>query len=73
MVLSKPTIRHNNQKANLVISNVKKDLSALQQECIENNNISSQNLVRKGLHLNPKVSSRLALNFLKYIKTFEGQ
>ena len=66
MVLSKPTIRHNNQKANLVINNVKKDLQQLlQRECIENINISSQNLVRKGLHLNPKVTSRLALNFLK--------
>ena len=35
-------------KANLTIRNVNKHLSALQSECIENNNISSQYLGQKG-------------------------
>ena len=53
------------RKANLTIRNVNKHLSALQSECIENDNISSQHLRRKGLHLNAKGKSRLALNFMK--------
>ena len=68
IVLSKPIIRHDNGKANLTICNVNKHLSALQSECIENDNISSQRLGRKGLHLNPKGKGRLALNFMKQIR-----
>ena len=70
IVLSKPIIRHDNGKANLAIRNVNKPLSALQSECIENDNISSQHLVQKGLHLNPKGKARLALNFMKQIRKF---
>ena len=70
IVLSKPIIRHDNGKANLTIRNVNKHLSALQLECIENDNISSQHLGRKGLHLNPKGKGRLALNFMKQIRKF---
>ena len=70
IVLSKPIIRHDNGKANLTICNVNKHLSALQSECIENDNISSQHLGRKGLHLNPKGKGRLALNFMKQIRKF---
>ena len=40
IVLSKPIIRHDDGKANLAIRNVNKYLSALQLECIENDNIS---------------------------------
>ena len=70
IVLSKPIIRHDDGKANLMIRNVNKHLSALQSECIENHSISSQHLGRKGLHLNPKGKGRLALNFLKQIRKF---
>ena len=70
IVLSKPIIRHDDGKANLTIRNVNKHLSALQSECIENDNISSQHLGRKGLHLNPKGKGRLALNFMKQIRKF---
>ena len=64
-VPSNPIIRHDNGKANLAIRNVNKHSSALQSECIENDNISSQHLRRKGSHLNAKGKSRLALNFMK--------
>ena len=37
---------------------------------MENDNISSQHLGRKGLHLNPKGKARLVLNFLKQIGQF---
>ena len=52
--MSKSIIRHDDGKANLTIHNVNKHLPALQSECIENDNSSSQHLKRKGLHLNPK-------------------
>ena len=70
IVLSKPIIRHDNGKANLTIRNVNKHLSALQSECIENDNISSQHLGGKGLHLTPKGKVRLALNSMKQIRKF---
>ena len=69
-VFSKPIIRHNNGNANLTILNVNKHLSDLQSECTENDNISSQHLRRKRLHLNPKGKGRLALNFMKQIRKF---
>ena len=70
IVLSKPIIRHDNGKANLTIRNVNKHLPALQSEFIENDDISSQHLGRKGLHLNPKGKGRLALNFMKQVRKF---
>ena len=70
IVLSKPIIRHDNGKASLTLRNVNKHLSALQSECIETDNISSQRLGRKGLHLNPKGKGRLALNFMKQVRKF---
>ena len=69
IVLSKLIIQYDDGKANLPIHNVK-HLSALQSECIENDNINSQHLGRKELHLNPKGKGRLALNFLKQIGKF---
>ena len=68
--MSKPIIRHDNGKANLTIRNVNKHLPALQSEFIENDDISSQHLGRKGLHLNPKGKGRLALNFMKQNQKF---
>ena len=70
IALSKPIIRHDDGKVNLTIRNVDKHLSALHSECIENDNISSQHVGRKGLHLNPKGKGRLALIFLKQIRKF---
>ena len=70
IVLSKPIIRHDDGKANLRIRNVNKHLSALQSEFIENDNISSEHLGQKGLHINPKGKGRLALNFMKQIRKF---
>ena len=69
-VLSKPISRHDYGKANLSIRNVNKCLSALQSECIENDNIIAQHLGQKGLDINPKGKGRLALSFLKQIRKF---
>ena len=71
IVLSNSIIRHDDGKANLTIPNFNKHLSVLQSECIENNIISSLYFGRKWL--NPKGKGRLALNFLKQFRCFEGQ
>ena len=70
IILPKLIIRHDDGKAKLTIRNVNKHLSALQSECIENDNINLQHLRRKGLHLNPKSKGRLVLDFMKQIQKF---
>ena len=70
IVLLKPIILHHDGKSNTTTGNVNKHLPALQFECIENDNISSQPLGRKRLHLNPKGKGRLALNFMKQNRKF---
>ena len=58
-------MRHDVEKANVMIRILNKHFLALQSECIENDSISRQHLPQKGLHLTPKSKDRLALNFLK--------
>ena len=60
-------MRHDVEKANLMIRIRNKHFLALQLECIENDSISRQHLPQKGLHLSPKCKDRLALYFLKEI------
>ena len=70
VIVSKPTIRIDHGKANLMLHNVNKHLETLNLECIENGNISAQHLGRKGLNLNSKGKGRLAINFLNHIEKF---
>ena len=70
VIVSKPTVRIDNGKANLMLSNVNKHQETLNLECIENGNISAQHLGRKRLYLNSKGKGRLALNFLNQIRKF---
>ena len=71
--MPKPIIRHDDEKAHITMHNVNEYLSVSESECIENNNINSQHFGGKGLHLNPKGKTRLALNFLNKIENFTGQ
>ena len=70
VLVSRPTVRTDNGKANLSLRNVNRHLEILNLECIENDNISAQHLGRKRLHLNSKGKGRLALNFLNQIRKF---
>ena len=70
VIVSKPTVRIDHEKANLTLRNVNKNLETLNLEYIENVNINAQHLGRKGLHLNLKGKGRLALNFLNQIWKF---
>ena len=60
VIVSKPTVRINHGKANLMLCNVNKNLETLNLECIENGNISAQHLGQKKLRLNTKGKARLA-------------
>ena len=66
--LSTPTLRSDNGKAALTVSQLSKHLLELDIDVVDNNNIKSKHLSRKGLHLNGIGNRRLAKNFLEYIR-----
>ena len=66
-------IRQDDGKAKLATHNLNKHLSALQSECKENDNFSSQHLRRKGLHLNLKGNGDLLHIFCYKFEKFQVQ
>ena len=68
--LSNPTLRTDNGKASLTVSQLVIHLLNLNIDVIDNRNIKGRQLSRKGLHLNDSGSKLLARNFLEKIKLF---
>ena len=68
--ISTPTLRSDNGKATLTVNQLTNHLLQLNIDIIDNRNITSKYLSRKGLHLNESGSRRLAINFLERIKKF---
>ena len=68
--LSTPTLRTDNGKATLTVSQLVNHLLNLNIDVIDNRNIKSRHLRRKGLHLNDSGSKLLARNILEKIKLF---
>ena len=68
MIVSRPTIRTDNGKAALTLSNFNKLLGQLEVDFIGNVNIKEVHLGKKGLHLNKKGKNRLELNFLQKLR-----
>ena len=68
MIVSRPTIRTDNGKAALTLSNFNKLLGQLEVDFIDNVNIKEVHLGKKGLHLNKKGKNRLELNFLHKLR-----
>ena len=68
--LSTPTLRTDNGKATLTVSQLVNYLLNLNIDVINNRNIKNRHLSRKGLHLNDSGSKLLARNFLEKIKSF---
>ena len=68
--LSTPTLRTDNGKATLTVSQLVNHLLNLNIDVIDNRNIKSRDLSRIGLRLNDSGSKLLARNFLKKIKLF---
>ena len=68
LYVSCPVLRVDNPKANLTLVNLGKQLQSTFSNVIINDNIDISCLGRKGLHLNPKGSGRLAINFISLIR-----
>ena len=68
--ISSPTIRYDNKKANLVLKEVTDMLTSLPifESTIVNDNINREGVGKKGLHLNAKGSTRLALNYISLMR-----
>ena len=65
---STPTLRTDNRKANAVLINITENLKKSCFNIVENGNIISAGLGKRGLHLNEKGSGRLALNYINLMK-----
>ena len=65
--------RTDNGKATLTVNKVNEHLSALQLDIVDNANINITSLNRGGLHLNKTGTGKLAVNFIKKIKSFKRQ
>ena len=68
--ISTLTLRSDHEKATLTVNQLTNHLLQLNIGIVDNRNINSKHLSRKGLHLNESGSRRLAIIFLKRIKTF---
>ena len=57
-------------KASLTVIKTNEHLHGLQMDLIDNGNITSNELNKGGLHLNPRGLGKLAINFIRGIKKF---
>ena len=65
--LSCPVVRTDNTRANLTLRKVDKYFKTLPY-IVKNDNVDSTCLGKMGLHLNPKVSGRLAINYISLMR-----
>ena len=65
---SLPTLRVDNAKANEVLRELEGKLKSVCKDTISNSNVDRGCLGKKGLHLNPKGSGRLAINFISLMR-----
>ena len=70
VTFSTPTIRSDNGKAALTVRNLCGHLLDLNMDILDNRNITSKHLGRKGLHLNKVSSTRLAKNIIHKLRKF---
>ena len=68
MIVSRPTIWTDNDKAALTLYNFNKILRQLEVDFIDNVNIKEVHLGENGLHLNKKGKNRVELNFLQKLQ-----
>ena len=68
--ISTPTLRSDNGNATLTVNQLTNHLLQLNIDIVDNRNITSKHLSRKGLHLNESGSRSLAINCLERIKKF---
>ena len=67
--LSCPTIRLDNGNAEQMLHKVREYMSLHMTDIVDNSNIDKSCLGKAGLHLNPKGSGRLAINFISLMRS----
>jgi hypothetical protein len=70
IALSQPTIRNDNSRAKDTIRNLINKLDLLNIQTIDNRNIELEQLGRRGLHLNKWGTSKLAMNYISFLRGF---
>ena len=70
VTFSTPTIRSDNGKAALTVRNLCDHLLDLNMDILDNRNITSKHLGRKGLHLNKAGSTHLPKNIIHKLRKF---
>ena len=68
VTISCPILRHDNGKANMTIQHLNRHLKNLDITLIDNSNIKSNHISRKGLHLNERGVKQLASNIITHLK-----
>ena len=68
--ISTPTLRTDDGKAQITVSQLTKHLLQLKIDTVNNNNINIRHVGSKGLHLNQSGSKLLSKNFLNAIEKF---
>ena len=66
--ISSPTVRTDNNKANIIIKNVNIKLKKLGYILLDNSNIRDYHLGKKGLHFNNNGTKQMARNIISFIK-----
>ena len=70
VIFSTPSVRIDSNIAAKTLEQVTSILKNRSVEIIDNNNIDKSGLGRHGLHLNMKGTSRLAMNYINFLKTY---
>ena len=70
VIISDLITRADNGKTSLAVSKTNEHLHGFQMDIIDNRNITSNQLNKAGLHLNPRGLGKLAINFIRRIKKF---
>lgn len=70
VIISNIVKRNDDAKAKVTITNLNKHLEELNLDIINNGNIDSDCLGKKGLHLNKKGNGKLAVNFIRGIRLY---
>ena len=61
--------RYDDQKAQLTVKMTNQNMASRGLCILDNGNISRSHLGRKGLHMNPRGTGRLALNMIKALRS----
>ena len=70
VIISDLITRADNGKTSLTVSKTNEHLHGFQMDIINNGNITSNELNKAGLHLNPRGLGKVTINFIRRIKKF---